>query len=125
MDKEVEDIIAEIEDSESLNRGFQLNRKIFSQVQYFHPLDKDGKELVDPVPIIDYLLSNKKILKNIVALGYVFIGGGLGSLSSSCPGYWLLLSYENTYRKFRIGFSEKDFKDNMKKLGIKVNQVYL
>ncbi|MFA5037191.1 MAG: hypothetical protein WC479_08460 [Candidatus Izemoplasmatales bacterium] len=107
------DIAEILEDIEESNESVKISPRVFIQIEVFWPKNERGEPVSDEqmFPII-----RKKHLKKMQPIGYVNVANGFGSLSVSCPGYWIIVKEDTKLWKIKMGKSYDEFAENLLKM---------
>jgi hypothetical protein len=110
MSLDIAEILEDIEDSSG---KIKISPRVFIQIEVFWPKDEHGKPVSDEqmFPIL-----RKKHLKKMQPIGYVNVANGFGSLSTSCPGYWVLVKEDTRLWKIKLGKTYDEFAENLLKM---------
>lgn len=107
----LDEILSEVEESST---GLRLTPKIFSQIEPLWPKGKNGKPVVSDA--VRFSIVRNDLLEKIDPIGYVNVAPGIGSIYSSCPGYWIVLSMDGQYWRLKMGMSREEFERNRKRI---------
>ena len=107
------DIADILEDIEGSNEQIKMSPKVFIQIEVFWPKDECGKPVSDERM---FHIIRKKHLKKMQPIGYVNVANGFGSLSVSCPGYWIVVKDNTRLWKIKMGSTYDEFSENLSKI---------
>lgn len=107
------DIAAILEDIEGSSGQLKISPRVFVQIEVFWPKDERGKQVSDErmFPIL-----KKKHVKRMIPIGYVNIAKGFGSISATCPGYWIICKEKDMLWRVKMGKNYDEFRENLEKL---------
>ena len=106
----ISDVLEEIEDNRP---ELKMTPRIFAQIEPLWPKGKNGQPIST---VARFAALRKTLLEQLIPIGYVNVAKGIGTVSSVCPGYWIILKSGNQFWRFKMGETRDEFIRNLKRI---------